>query len=125
MYQIDDCTLNYPSRLFPGKMLKIKPLLGCAQEIIQCFFAVDTHPIRQHHQPPDAFADFVIQTGFIRLADWPTCLLRHRQTPHEPRIGQKRQRTLFHGSLAAVVLQFQRAVMLPDFFRSFSCLFDC
>lgn len=88
-------------------LLKIKPLLGCAQEIIQRFLAVDAHPVRQHHQPPDAFADFMLQTGFIRITDRPTSLLRHGQAPNQARIRQKRQRIILHGPFTAVVLHFQ------------------
>ena len=47
-------------------LLEVKSLLCRAQEIIQRFLAVDAHPVRQHHQPPDAFADFVLQSGSIR-----------------------------------------------------------
>ena len=112
-------------QMYDDKKLEIKSLLCCAQEIIQRFLAVDAHPVRQHHQPPDAFADFMLQTGFIRITDRPTSLLRHGQAPNQARIRQKRQRILFHGPFTTVVLQFQRVVMLPDFFRSFSCLFDC
>ena len=46
--------------------LDIKPLLCCTQKILQRFFAVDAHSVRQHHQPPDAFADFVLQARLIR-----------------------------------------------------------
>ena len=93
--------------LFKHKLLKTKSLLCRAQEIIMRFLTVDAHPVRQHHQPLDAFADFLLQTGFVRLADRPASLLRHGQAPHKPRICLIRQRALSHGPLTAVVVHFQ------------------